>query len=565
MKRIRKYIIMTVVIVAVYFARDFFMGNGGQIVKSQSQGGDFRAMDELVVYHVNKEKINLQVDGKTVDTDLIYMQKNREIMVASSVLSDTFRCGVHVYNNSKLVIERYDTVVEFIKGSKRYFMNGQEMAMELPLVCIDQVYYLPLKTVASALGFRYQWDSQGNCVQLGNQNQNMQFLPYKYDLRDKNRVSDIKNQGNASTCWAVAALSAIESCLLPEETLILAPDHMNHRNSFTLSENSGGEYTMAVAYLTAWQGPVLEEEDTYGDDVSPENLKPRKHVQEARFIEAKNYSRIKEMIFKYGAVESSIYSTIQGNTYHSKYYNQQNSAYCYVGEEKPNHEILIIGWDDSYSKSNFSTEAEGDGAFICQNSWGVDFGDQGVFYVSYYDTNIGIYNVSYTGIEDVDNYDNIYQSDLCGWTGHLGYERENAMFANVYTAQKEEILSAVGFYALGKDTEYNIYVVENFQDKISLGERRMVKTGYLEDAGFYTIDIPEGVLLQGGSKFAVIVDIKTPGSQFPVAIEFPASEATSQVDLEDGEGYISLSGNTWECVEEKQGCNLCLKAYTREK
>ena len=96
MKRIRKYIIMTVVIVAVYFARDFFMGNGGQIVKSQSQGGDFRAMDELVVYHVNKEKINLQVDGKTVDTDLIYMQKNREIMVASSVLSDTFCCGVHV-------------------------------------------------------------------------------------------------------------------------------------------------------------------------------------------------------------------------------------------------------------------------------------------------------------------------------------------------------------------------------------------------------------------------------------------------------------------------------------
>ena len=139
------------------------------------------------------------------------------------------------------------------------------------------------------------------------------------------------------------------------------------------------------------------------------------------------------------------------------------------------------------------------------------------------------------------------------------------MFANVYTAKEEEILSAVGFYALGKNTEYNLYVVENFQAKNSLGERRMVKSGYLEDAGFYTIQIPEGVLLKKDSKFAVIVQIKTPGSLFPVAIEFPASEATGKVELEDGEGYISLSGNTWEWVEKEQGCNLCLKAYTREK
>ena len=52
---------------------------------------------------------------------------------------------------------------------------------------------------------------------------------------------------------------------MPEENLILAPDHMNYKNSFLNYSDEGGEYAMAVAYLTAWQGPVLEEDDPYGD------------------------------------------------------------------------------------------------------------------------------------------------------------------------------------------------------------------------------------------------------------------------------------------------------------
>ena len=60
---------------------------------------------------------------------------------------------------------------------------------------------------------------------------------------------------------------------------------------------------------------------------------------------------------------------------------------------------MIIGWDDHYSRDNFNQPPEGDGAFICANSWGGEFGDDGYFYVSYYDTNIGIHNILYSGIE----------------------------------------------------------------------------------------------------------------------------------------------------------------------
>lgn len=112
--------------------------------------------------------------------------------------------------------------------------------------------------------------------------------------------------------------------------------------------------------------------------------------------------------------------------------------------------MAIIGWDDSYAKENFPGDLEGDGAFICQNSWGKDFGDNGVFYVSYYDTNVGIHNLVYTGVEDTDNYDTIYQSDLCGWVGQLGYNRDTIYGANVYIAENNENLEAAGFYATGK-------------------------------------------------------------------------------------------------------------------
>ena len=66
------------------------------------------------------------------------------------------------------------------------------------------------------------------------------------------------------------------------------------------------------------------------------------------------------------------------------YYRKETGAYWYNGDEKPNHDVVIIGWDDHYSRDNFNQPPEGDGAFICANSWGGEFGDDGYFYVSYY-------------------------------------------------------------------------------------------------------------------------------------------------------------------------------------
>jgi hypothetical protein len=303
----------------------------------------------------------------------------------------------------------------------------------------------------------------------------------------------------------------------------------------------------------------------YGDGINNPDAGVVKHVQEAQIIESKNLEAVKKAVFLYGGVESSLYTSMSYAGERSMYYNDKNYSYCYIGTKKPNHDVVIIGWDDNYSKDNFSVSLEGNGAFICVNSWGDRFGDDGLFYVSYYDSNIGIHNVVYTRVEDNDNYDNIYQSDLCGWVGQLGYECDTAYFSNVYTAQSDEELKAVGFYATGKDTSYEIYYVDNFEGTESFCNKVYLQSGKFTNEGYYTVDLNKAVNMAEGKKYAIIVKITTPGAVHPIAIEYKAGRSTKNVVIDDGEGYISLIGKSWEHVEESKECNICLKMYTNNR
>ncbi|WP_320956583.1 lectin like domain-containing protein, partial [Enterocloster asparagiformis] len=403
-------------------------------------------------------------------------------------------------------------------------------------------------------------DGQSPCAEIIHRDQEAQSgggdvkLPSAYDYRKTGRAPQIGNQGSLGTCWAFASLKALESSLLPGKSLELSVDHMTLHNSFSMSQDAGGEYTMSMAYLLAWQGPVLESEDPYGDGYSPDGLKPCLHVQDIQILPAKDYEAIKQAVYRYGGVQSSLYTSMRNYQSESVYYNRTTNSYCYIGDEKPNHDSVIIGWDDNYSKDNFNMGLEGDGAFICTNSWGEDFGDQGYFYVSYYDTNIGVHNIVYTGVEPADNYDHNYQSDLCGWVGQIGYGRDSAWFANAYTAGKGENLEAAGFYATDQNTDYELYVARHLGEKAdqTFGQRVKVAEGRLRYAGFYTIPLDQKIVLDDGEKFAIIVKITTPGTVHPVAIEYDAGDGMAEIDLSDGEGYLSFDGDKWEHVEETQ-------------
>lgn len=378
-------------------------------------------------------------------------------------------------------------------------------------------------------------------------------LPESFDLRDTGKAPEVKDQGAQKNCWATAASSALESALLPEEKVTVSAEHISTENSFSREREDGGDYTMVMAYLAGWQGPVYEDQEGTAAD---------RHVQEMQIFQEKDYEAIKRAVYEYGAVQSSIYMDMQSTFSSSVYYNQLNDSYYYPGEKEANHDILIIGWDDNYPAEKFNVYTKQDGAFICQNSWGTDFGENGIFYVSYEDGTIAGKSIVYTKIENKDNYDSMYQTDKCGWVGQLGYGDGTCYFANIFQAEKTEDLEAVGFYATGKDTTYSITVMDGDKDLTNALLEEELAAGELKEAGYYTIRLRNAVSMEKGKKYAVVIRVSTPGEEYPVAAEYAADEATREVDLSDGDGYISHNGARWTGTESEYYCNVCMKIYT---
>jgi len=541
-----------------------FMAEGvavGDLVESEQAS---TVWNSVIAANVNDNKVKLVVDANTVSfyNEQMYMNDDMNLMIPASIFTEEFKCSFNCYDNSSVLIKKGTTELTIQLGQDYIHIGDAQFQVSSPMVIKDGKVYLQAKVLELGLGYIYKWDIASNTLYLTDSKKGDNILPSRFSYRDIKKIPEIKNQGNLSTCWAFAALSALESKLMPEQKLSLSVDNMSFNNGYVGNQSDGGDYTRAIAYLAAWKGPVLESDDPYGDGIHSNNLKPVKHVQEVQIIDSKNFESIKKAVFMYGGVESALYSSMASSNESSVYYNKNNTSYCYIGTQKPNHDVVIVGWDDNYSKSNFNGNLEGDGAFICMNSWGANFGDEGLYYVSYYDSNIGMHNVVYTGVEDVSNYDNIYQSDLCGWVGQMGYEGDTAYFSNVYTANSEETLKAVSFYATGKATEYEIYYVDNFQDTSSFDNKISIKKGTFTNAGYYTVDLDKSYDMHAGTQYAVVIKIKTPNSIHPIAVEYRAGAATAEVDLSDGCGYISLSGKSWEHVEESKNCNICLKMFT---
>ena len=487
----------------------------------------------------NQKGVSVVVGQETLSfvEEKPYVSAKGCLMFPVDQLTDAFNCSTQVYENGNILIEKGSNSISLYTNSAAANINGQLVELKDKVQIVSDKLYVPLGDIAQYINYDFVMNYKTASASMARIAAEVE-LPKHYDMRELGRVTPVRDQGLYGTCWAFASLAALETTLTPQENLVFSPDHMSLCNSFSLGQNEGGEYTMAIAYMASWQGPVYESDDPYGDGKTNPDLKARKHLEEAQILAPKDYVAIKEAIYKYGAVETSIYTQMKTANSWSGYYNRERATYYYNQEATCNHDIIIVGWDDDFPKEYFTITPENDGAFICKNSWGTEFGEDGYFYVSYEDANIGTTNVVYTKLGDANNFDNIYQSDLLGWRGQLGYEKDQAYFANVYRAG---------------------------EDEDSLNDRKLVAEGSFEQAGYYTVRLDEAVKLKDNQKFAVVVHIQTPGAVHPVAIEYDADSRTREFDITDGEGYISLYGNKWMSAEKNKDCNLCLKAFTNDR
>ena len=402
-------------------------------------------------------------------------------------------------------------------------------------------------------------------------------LPSSYDLRDLGWVTSIKNQNPGKDCWAFAIYAALESYLLKYDNVSYDFSENNMKNSMYVNGvngtdwTGGGNHIMAFAYLLRGSGPVNESLDPFdaSSTHSPEDLEISKYITGFKYIPLRlNYldnSQIKYAILQYGALYTSVDST---------HFRNNGTSYSNSSSIN-NHAVAIVGWDDNYSASNFETSPPGNGAWIIKNSWGTDKGQNGYYYVSYYDSTFpGVTDqfgaIAISSVDNISEYKSIYQYDMVGNSFEsIGYNSHTAWFANQFVADSNNPLKAFGLYTFGSSS-YLVNVTVN-------GISKLVQEGNLVGAGYHTVKLDSLVDLSKGDIFKITVRLTTPDSLFPIAIESYRTDYSTKVTAELNQSFISPDGISWYDMAKDttvvkfyqdltkislKHTNVCLKAYT---
>ena len=362
-------------------------------------------------------------------------------------------------------------------------------------------------------------------------------IPSRYDLRDYRLVTSVKNQGSNGNCWAFAAIAVLESCILKATGIEYDFSEENMKNLMaTFSDygwnkaytNSGGITEMSRAYFLSWMGPVNESDDKYviNTYLSP-LMESIMHVQNIIFLPRSNYTdndAIKQAILNYGAVYTSLYS--MGTKYQ-----------YYTGPKNPDHAVAIVGWDDNFSKDKFGSNTPADGAWICKNSWGNNWGEKGYFYVSYYDTRfaqVGASDVSFTFIlNDTVKYDKNYQYDIIGRTDYLLTNQSTMWYQNTFNATSDEIIAAFSTY-FDRQSNFTVEIYVNDELKLTQNGSSV--------AGYFTINFDEFIPVYKNDVFKIIIKLVTSSEAWVPISE--KSEA-NRVHYRPNTSFISYDGLNW--------------------
>jgi C1A family cysteine protease len=382
-------------------------------------------------------------------------------------------------------------------------------------------------------------------------------LPAAYDLRTLNRLTPVRNQGSCGSCWAFATYGSLESFLMPAEPRNFSEEHLINNHGFDYGPCYGGTLDMATAYLARWGGPVNETDDPY---VSGNGYSVAKHVQEVMMIPPRSgpldNDLIKEAVMNSGATYTDM-------LWDDSSYNSTNKAYYNPGNGGGGHAVAIVGWDDNFEAAKFRTAPSGNGAFIVKNSWGPSWGENGYFYVSYYDAYFGRQGVN--GVVKAENpgkYVVNYQYDPLGWIYNLGYGVDTAWMANVFQAQASLPVEAVGFYTSSTDNYYEVYIyVDVAPGQPRSGELKSTKSGFINSLGYFTVELDNPVALTTGQYFSVVLKLRTVGFNYPIPTEGRSEGYTSAAVSNPGMGLVSEDGVSWEALTEPFDYDICLKAF----
>jgi C1A family cysteine protease len=388
-------------------------------------------------------------------------------------------------------------------------------------------------------------------------------LPSRYDLRDPNgdgdtsdsRLTPVKNQGTCGACWTFGTYGALESTLKTTRgtTYEFSEDNLKHRHGFDIPPCGGGNWFMAMAYMSRNDGPIDEAEDPW--DPSPSSAyctdcTPRLYVGNMEVLpEGSSDYEKKLAVYQHGALVTSMY-------WDDASYDAATNTYLYKGTADCDHAVVIVGRDDDKNVPGATSK----GAWIVRNSWGSSWGEDGYFYISYEDTAFNKNGLAF--FDDPSplrgkKAAQVYYYDKLGNTGGVGAGSNTLWGANRFTATQDCTIGAVGFYALASNTSYEIKVLnDSFTGDVAASQ-----SGSVEKEGWYTVMLNTPVSVGKGDSFVVEVKFTTPGYPYPVPIEDRIANYSSGATSSPGQSFISPDGTHWTDVTNQfANANVCIKA-----
>lgn len=427
-------------------------------------------------------------------------------------------------------------------------------------------------------------------------------IPTRYEL-DKNLFPDVRNQNPYGTCWAFAALGLSEFDLikrgLANKSIDLSElqlayfvynsaldplggtegDQSKYYNGSTSYSylNRGGTYEYAVRRLSQWSGAVNESDVPYNtttiNNVLENGLsdeyaysKDVAHLENAYVMSLKNNpDDVKRAVMSNGAVGVQYY--------HSDNYLLWNSDKQVWTYYDPNitgggHNVMIVGWDDDFSKDNFvGDKPTNNGAWLIRNSWGFQ---QEYFWMSY--ENKSLLDAAWAfDMNTADNYDNNYQLD----GGIDSYNVSNTIcqyktYSNVFSVGNKDGVASESLKAVSlsfthvANVNYKVEIYTDLKNSNPYSGTKQAEAtteGTTTYAGLYTVPLSKTIELKPSSSFAVVVTTDKYALDYEQGVNWESNGTKvwdAPVSLNSGKSFYGNSNYQWGWYWG----NFCVKAFT---
>jgi len=371
----------------------------------------------------------------------------------------------------------------------------------------------------------------------------MAQMPATFDLRDvegANYVTSVKSQ-EGGTCWTHGTMASMEGNLLITGNWelngetgepALAEYHLDWWNGYNSCYNAdlnppfdngegldvhyGGDYRVVTAYLSRLDGAVREVDgqsynnppDFSGNDFHYYYPKDVEWYTAGANLE--NLDTIKQKVMDYGVM--AICMCWDGNFFD---YDLLNHYQPPSSNLEPNHSVAIIGWDD-----NHNTQAPEPGAWLVKNSWGPGWGNDGYFWISYYDKqacqNPEMGAVSFIDV-DLMEWDTAYYHDYHGWRDTLKFVDQ---VFNAFTAAEDEAIVAVNFFTAQSGVDYIAKIYNSF-DGTTLSDELSSVSGTFMHSGLHTVVLSDTANIFRGDNFYVFLSLDNGGIAYDRTSEVP--------------------------------------------